>query len=58
MINHVIVNEHDHELFWSEELGWSHYDNATFYTEEWREKLDLPIGGFWATDVTNLLSLQ
>jgi hypothetical protein len=55
MLNYVIMNTNDSDLFWSDEDGWTDYDSATFYTDQ--DRL-LPMEGMWATDVSAVLAME
>lgn len=35
------------ELFWSNENGWVNFPSATLFTEEEKEKFNLPEQGIW-----------
>jgi len=35
------------QLYWSNDVGWTYPDFAETYTDDERERLDLPIGGEW-----------
>jgi hypothetical protein len=58
MLKFVINHVDDVLVFWSNEIGWTNYDEATFFTEEERNKFTPPIGGRWCTDVTEILAMQ
>lgn len=47
-MKYVIRNEDDDQLFWSNELGWVSSPDETYFTEEERHTLNLPIGGIWS----------
>ena len=62
MINFVIARSSsmnsDEPVFWSNELGWVSYDDATIFTEKERDELNLPEDGIWCSDVSAILAMQ
>jgi hypothetical protein len=58
MLKFVINHVDDVLVFWSNEIGWTNYDEATFFTEKERNEFTPPIGGRWCTDVTEILAMQ
>ena len=36
------------QLFWSNRDGWGSFESATVFTQQEKEKLNLPVGGEWA----------
>lgn len=62
MINFVIGHKpsvgSDEPAFWSNELGWTSYDQATVFNQEERDQFNLPEDGIWFSDVSQILSMQ
>ena len=46
-LRYVIQHYYNWELYWSNDIGWADRSCADVFTQEERDRLNLPIDGVW-----------